>query len=161
MQVSSLKLSVTRFTLSRSFFQTPATALFAARACDGSKIDFPAVRPRPGFRGISLENHSRPPVPGGIDSRAVESSRNLIVARRTIARSRTAVRGWKKAEISRTGAALDSHVNAIQPHALTQKVNVGGLRIETKQCWLRGADTIRAATRLINQYRRRIVGRRY
>lgn len=46
--------------------------------------------------------------------------------------------------------AADSHVIAIQAHALTQKVNVGGLRIETDRCWP-AWSRYRTADNAINQ----------
>lgn len=50
----------------------------------------------------------------------------------------------------RGGWSSDSHVIAIQPHALTQKVNVGGLRIETDRCWT-SWSRYRTADNAINQ----------
>lgn len=44
----------------------------------------------------------------------------------------------------------DSRVTAIRPHALTQKVNVGGLRIEARQCRVRWSR-YRTADSAINQ----------
>lgn len=50
----------------------------------------------------------------------------------------------------RRQAGRDSRVIAIRPHALTQKVNVGGLRIEARQCRLR-RSRYRTADSAINQ----------
>ncbi|KAK1117270.1 hypothetical protein K0M31_016820 [Melipona bicolor] len=48
-----------------------------------------------------------------------------------------AIRGCRREEAAGRRHAIagrDSRVIAIRPHALTQKVNVGGLRIEARQC---------------------------